>query len=442
MDQAVGQTSVRPRGNGALSHPLPAGMRDLLPTEAARQLELSRTVLDSLHRFGYEPVSVPPFEYAEVLEQDMGTLDPTLVLRFVEPETGEVVALRPDMTPQVARLVATRLADAPPPLRLCYEGAVVRRRAERARRERQIQQAGFELVGLGGPTGDLEVLTVAASAVRAAGLSEFTLDLGHAMVSGSLIALGAEPARAEIVAALAAKDGVEARRAAERAGIGGRALAALSELPSLFGGEDVWRRAEPLLSGTPAEAPARDLRALYEAAREAGLAPNLVVDLGETWNFAYYTGMMFQVLADGPGEPIGSGGRYDRLFDRFGTPRPAAGFAVDLGNLGWALERSRVPLSRKVKVLVIGPSEAAGTGQVLSEFRRRGISCALGPDTSVVDYARAWRYSHVVELCAADIKVTDVDTGADFRATLSPSDEPVNTLRAVVERLMPPWEVR
>src|SRR5262252_5436803 len=175
VDPASAGVSTRVRGNGALSHPLPAGMRDLLPVEASRQLSLTRAVLESFDRFGYEPVSVPPFEYAEVLEQDMGALDPTLVLRFVEPETGEVVALRPDMTPQVARLVATRLSDAPPPVRLCYEGAVVRRRAERARRERQIQQAGFELVGLGGATGDREGLTVAASAIRATGLSEFTL---------------------------------------------------------------------------------------------------------------------------------------------------------------------------------------------------------------------------------------------------------------------------
>src|SRR5262249_12878791 len=153
-DLAAGNAAARPRSNGALSHPLPAGMRDLLPTEAERQISLCRTVLGSFARFGSESVSVPPFEYAEVLEQDMGTLDPTQVLRFVEPETGEVVALRPDMTPQIARLVATRLADAPPPLRLCYEGAVVRRRVERARRERQVQQAGFELVGRGGPRGE------------------------------------------------------------------------------------------------------------------------------------------------------------------------------------------------------------------------------------------------------------------------------------------------
>lgn len=390
-------------------------MRDLLPTEAERQLSLSRTVLGSFDRFGYELVSVPPFEYAEVLEQDMGTLDPTQVLRFVEPETGEVVALRPDMTPQIARLVATRLGDAPPPLRLCYEGAVVRRRVERARRERQIQQAGFELVGLEGPLGDLEVLTVAASAVRATGLREFTLDLGHAMVSGSLVALAPEASRTAIVSALAAKDGAEARRAAERAHIGGRALTALAELPSLYGGDEVWKRAEPMLAGTPAEGPARDLRSLYEAGRAAGLAPNLVVDLGETWNFAYYTGMMFQVLADGPGEAVGSGGRYDRLFDRFGAPRPAAGFAIDLGNLSWALERAGVEPPARVRVLVGASVDDARANDLLSSLRRRGIACARGPRTDAALYAGAWRFSHVVEATSSDVEITELEGGRSCR---------------------------
>ncbi|MCI4355216.1 MAG: ATP phosphoribosyltransferase regulatory subunit, partial [Thermoplasmata archaeon] len=201
---------------------------------AAREFDLTRALLGSFDRFGYELVSVPPFEYAEVLEHDMG-LDPGQVLRFVEPETGEIVALRPDMTPQIARLVATRLGDAPPPVRLSYEGAVVRRRLERARRERQIHQTGFELVGLGGASGDLEVLTVAASAVRASGLTGFTLDLGHANVAGSLLRGVSPEARTRIIEALATKDAEETQRRAEAAGIRGRELGALVGLPGLYG---------------------------------------------------------------------------------------------------------------------------------------------------------------------------------------------------------------
>src|SRR5688500_19049502 len=162
-------------------------MRDLLPADARARANLGRRLLDSFELHGYERVTLPVFEYADVLERGLGSLDANEVLRFVEPETGEVVALRPDMTPQVARLLATRLADAPPPARLCYEGSVLRRRRERARRHRQIPQAGIELLGREGAAGDLEVLSSACAAVRAAGLRDFVLDLGHARIAGALL---------------------------------------------------------------------------------------------------------------------------------------------------------------------------------------------------------------------------------------------------------------
>src|SRR5258707_6160926 len=166
-----------------LNYPLPAGMRDLLPPEALRRRRLSWRLLDHFALYGYELVTPPAFELADVLERGLGTLDPRDVLRFVEPESGEVAALRPDVTPQIARMAATRLADRPPPMRLCYEGTVLRRRQERARKHRQIPQAGVELLGGGGPEGDIELMEVAAGAARAAGLADFVLDLGHADIA-------------------------------------------------------------------------------------------------------------------------------------------------------------------------------------------------------------------------------------------------------------------
>src|SRR5262249_62357592 len=122
-------------------------------------------------------VTLPVFEFAEVLERGLGTLDPADVLRFVEPESGEVAALRPDMTPQIARLIATRLRERPPPLRIAYEGTVLRRRSGRARKHKQIPQVGVELAGVAGPAGDIELLAVAAEGLRAAGLERFTIAL-------------------------------------------------------------------------------------------------------------------------------------------------------------------------------------------------------------------------------------------------------------------------
>ncbi|HEX2669399.1 MAG TPA: ATP phosphoribosyltransferase regulatory subunit [Polyangiaceae bacterium] len=389
-----------------LEHPLPAGMRDLLPPVARRQGELARRITRCFELHGYEIVTLPVFEYAEVLERGLGALESDEVLRFVEPESGEVVALRPDMTPQIARILATRLADLPGPARLCYHGSVMRRPRERARRHRQIFQAGVELLGLEGPAGDLEILRLASAGVRAAGLSSFVFDLGHARIAAALLETLPDARTAELVDALAIKDQPEVSRRALAAGYGGRILTAISELCELHGGAEIWPRAERLLTGTPAEAALRELRRIWDAVSAAELAPKLLVDLSETRNFAYYTGLMFQIHADGPGSPIGAGGRYDSLLGRFGAPRAAAGFALSLDHLAWALESIGREEGSELRVLAVGASEALLTG-----LRNLGVPCAeshaaLGAEA--LAYARAWRFSHVLQVESAGVSLISV----------------------------------
>jgi ATP phosphoribosyltransferase regulatory subunit len=381
-------------------------MRDLLPPVARRQGELARRITRCFELHGYEIVTLPVFEYAEVLERGLGALDSDEVLRFVEPESGEVVALRPDMTPQIARILATRLAELPGPARLCYHGSVVRRRRERARRHRQIFQAGVELLGLEGPAGDLEILRLASAGVRAAGLSSFVFDLGHARIVAALLETLPEARTADLVEALAIKDQPEVSRRAALAGYSGRTLSALSELCELHGGSEIWPRAERLLLGTAAEAALRELRQIWDAVSLLELAPQLLVDLSETRNFAYYTGLMFQIHADGPGSPIGAGGRYDSLLGRFGAPRAAAGFALSLDHLAWALESIGREETSELRLLTQGASEA-----LLAGLRKLGVPCveaqaAVGAEA--LAYARAWRFSHVLEVGPQGVSLISV----------------------------------
>ncbi|HUJ57574.1 MAG TPA: ATP phosphoribosyltransferase regulatory subunit, partial [Kofleriaceae bacterium] len=147
---------------------LPAGVRDFLPRAAARRRSLAEQVMAVFEAWGYAQVITPMFEVADVLERGLGDGARAAAIRFVEPGSGEVVALRPDITPQIARIVATRLADVPGPLRLCYEGAVTRLAGELGQRE--ILQAGIELVDAPAPGGDAEVLAVAAAALARSGL--------------------------------------------------------------------------------------------------------------------------------------------------------------------------------------------------------------------------------------------------------------------------------
>src|SRR5262245_63024544 len=155
--------------------------------------------------WGYALIVTPVFECADVLERGLGPDARAAAIRFVEPGTGEIVALRPDITPQVARLVATRMAETEGPIRLCYEGAVNRLAGELGQRE--VLQAGIELIDAPEPEGDAEVLAVAAAALAATRLPETRLDVGH--VAPARCVLEAAPdaeARGRLAAALARKD--------------------------------------------------------------------------------------------------------------------------------------------------------------------------------------------------------------------------------------------
>lgn len=416
-----------PPARDGLQHPLPAGLRDLLPEETRRRRALARLVLEHFALDGYQLVTPPAFELAEVLERGLGALDPSDVLRFVEPESGEVAALRPDMTPQIARMVATRLAREPWPIRLCYEGTILRRRQGRARRQRQIPQAGVELYGaVSGPSpalaGDLEMLRLAGSTLAALGLGEAAIDLGHASIARSLLDALPPALSAEVSAALSQKDSARVARL-----VAGRphaeAIAALGDLhgggPGEPDGEALLASAAPLLAGTPAEGPLAELAALWRAAR-GEVTATLRLDLGEVRGFAYYTGAIFHLLAPGPGEPIGAGGRYDDLLARFDAPMPAVGFALNLDAVAWARESAGL-VDRAPPRAVVAMDEP---GPVLAALRARGVAAVACPPEEAVAYARAWRYTHVVTaggpgLMARSVAAPNLDREAPDAAALA-----------------------
>jgi ATP phosphoribosyltransferase regulatory subunit len=376
-------------------------MRDLLPEEAAARRSLARKVLNCFAIHGYALVTLPVFEFAEVLERGLGTLDPADVLRFVEPESGEVAALRPDMTPQIARVIATRLRDRPPPYRLAYEGTVLRRRSGRARKHRQIPQVGVELAGVAGPEGDLELLALAADALRATGLEHFTIDVGDAGVVRALLAPLPPERQLHLSAALARKDD-----SAIDDGV-------LRSLLGYCGGRDVLSEGVRFLARTPAAAAATRLLALFDAAIARGLGPHLVADLGEVRGFAYYTATIFHAYAPGTGDAVVSGGRYDELLARFGCDLPAAGFALDLDRAAEALRAAGVQDETSTRVVVVASAEAEGS--LASELRGRGIAAVTLPDrASALVWARAWGFTHVVE---ADQWV-DATSGASIASPL------------------------
>ena len=312
-------------------------MRDFLPRAAARRRALAERVLDVFEAWGYARIITPVFECADVLERGLGDGARAAAIRFVEPGTGEIVALRPDITAQVARLVATRLADHEEPVRLCYEGAVYRM-GDEIRGQREILQAGIELIDAPEPTGDAEVLAVAAAALASAQLPETRLDVGHVAPARHVLArCPDDDVRARVIAALGKKD-----RAGLRA-VAARLPADVAVLAEALGG--LWGPAQPTLARAvelPWPVEVREAIGTLAAALVAfgeladPPAPPVSVDLGDVRGLPYYTGVRFAGYAAGAPDAVLRGGRYDDLIGRYGRAARATGFAIDLEALAQA----------------------------------------------------------------------------------------------------------
>jgi ATP phosphoribosyltransferase regulatory subunit len=328
---------------------LPAGMRDHAPAAAAARLRVIDTLLRVFEQAGFERVLTPAFEYEEVLALGLGAAARAATVRFVEPSSGQVVALRPDITPQIARLIATRFRDARGPVRLCYEGTVVR--LDRAARgQRELSQAGVELAGLAGPDGDAEVIALGVAALAAAGLQRVTIDLGHLGLARELLAALQlpEPSLEEARRCIAKRDasGLEGILRSAR---GSRPAVELARmLPELSGGPAVLAVAEKKAPSAGVRRALRELSAIVAAVEARGVEARLHVDLGEVRGFDYYTGVRFQAFVRGAPDAVLRGGRYDDLLGRYGRPSPAVGFAIDVEAVAGALDAaaSTVPQSK------------------------------------------------------------------------------------------------
>ncbi|MCG8354616.1 MAG: ATP phosphoribosyltransferase regulatory subunit, partial [Kiloniellales bacterium] len=156
---------------------LPAGLQDVLPPEAAHEAAVVERLIACLSACGYDRVKPPLLEFEEGLLSGTGAKLTQQTFRLMDPVSQRMMALRADMTPQVARIATSRLGAAPRPLRLCYGGQVLRVRGTQLRPERQFGQVGAELIGAPQAEADAEVVLLAVEALEALGVSGLSVDL-------------------------------------------------------------------------------------------------------------------------------------------------------------------------------------------------------------------------------------------------------------------------
>ncbi|HIA00681.1 MAG TPA: ATP phosphoribosyltransferase regulatory subunit [Myxococcales bacterium] len=323
----------------------PVGVRDFTPDMAADFYQLQSALTGTFEANGFQRVLTPAFELAHVFERGLSSAEASRLLRFVDPQNGEVLTLRSDITPQIARLIAGPMAHVKAPVRLCYFGRVFRLREHLEFQRRELAQAGVELIGPPGADADAEVIRVCADSLEAADVRQCHFSLGHVgILHAALGGLDISDTEAqELRALLLKKDAAGVKSLGIKRGIAGDRLDALVSLCTLYGTpDDVMERASIELACIPnvGQYIAR-IQEILAVLKGHNCTQNMVLDLGEMLGFGYYTGFVFHVYIASNGEAIASGGRYDTLIAKYGRDIPAAGFAIDEEGLTETQHRER-----------------------------------------------------------------------------------------------------
>jgi ATP phosphoribosyltransferase regulatory subunit len=311
---------------------LPEYVEDMLPEEAWCVERMRAQFLDLLRKSGYQLVAPPLLEYAESLLID-GSADMDLrTFKLVDQLSGRTLALRADITPQVARIDA-HLLNRQGVARLCYAGSVLHTQPMGLTRTRELLQIGAELYGHGGLESDLEIQQLMLQSLALLGIQDVHLDLGHVGVFRALVShakLG-ENIESELFTALQSKDNAALQTLTQS--LDATLRNALLALPTLYGNCDyVLAQARKLLpdySGITA--------ALDDLQNISGKLQPLVsgvgIDLADLRGYHYHSGMVFAAYHTGSHDAIALGGRYDDLGKVFGRARAATGFSMDLRQL-------------------------------------------------------------------------------------------------------------
>ncbi len=317
--------------NHALSrHEIPFGVKDYIPPDSYRIKEIENTVLNTFKKWGYSYVITPLLEYLPVYNNgDIGFEDDELV-KVIERETGKTMVLRADFTPQLARIVSSKMRSAQGPLKLSYSGTVVKHHRNKGKKE--IYQAGIELMRAPGINADAEIINIAVDVLKKIGIKDFVISLSHAGFINTLLAqLMLKDNTDDIISLLIQKDysSIEGM-----SGLSKEQRKTLELLFELYGEPDeVLSKAKKTFKGTKYNLFINQLHRIVKKIRGFEADNRLILDLREMHSVDYHTGIVFQIFISGYGEELVNGGRYDGFLKKYGYDVPATGFGINLSAL-------------------------------------------------------------------------------------------------------------
>ncbi len=399
----------------------PEGVRDIYNVECGKKLELEERLKKVLHLYGFHDIQTPMFEYFDVFRKEIGTIPSKDLYKFFDKD-GNTLALRPDITPSIARVAATLFQEEELPIRLCYTGNTFVNQSKYQGRLSENTQMGAEYIGDDSVEADAEMLALVVESMLTVGLKEFQLNVGnveffHSLMEDANLDEDAEDRVLELIAnhnffgVEEYLDSIQVKRSSREAFVA---------LNQLVGGVEILEQARDLAPNSKGVKAVLRLEQIYNILKQYGVEKFITFDLSMTGTYGYYTGIIFRGYTYGIGDAVVRGGRYDHLIEKFGKQSPSVGFAIVVDELMNALTRqkARVMYTRKNYIVLYDEGRQREAISLARDFRRKAKNTELlkkDPRKDLetyITYGDEYYASKLIYICSTgDITMVNLLTG-------------------------------
>jgi len=382
----------------------PIGVKDILSEEARVKKAVCRNIEKTFESYGYSAVESPMYEYIEVFsDEKMGSISPKEMFRFFDKD-GNLLALRSDMTPPIARIAATQYQHNNGPLRFCYFGNAFRDSESYQGKRCEYAQAGIELMGAYGADADAEVIVIAVKSILSSGIKEFKLNIGQVKFFNAILAETGmdKETLEELKDVIAHRNYVGMDKIVENSSMPELTRKLFTELPKLVGGRNIIEYTRKLTSSKDALEALDEMENLYDLIKMYGIDKYVSFDLSMVNKLNYYTGIIFRGYTYGTGYSIVDGGRYDNLVSQFGKNKPAVGFGIKIDEVIKAAYKENPSLAEGgIKAMIASSKEGKKAAIETAEiYRANGLnvetSFITGDFHKNVSYMREKNYDSLL----------------------------------------------
>ena len=312
----------------------PEGTRDIVLDECAIKRMLQKNIEDVLDKWGYDEIITPTIEFYDTINSGFEALREEELYKFFDNK-GKIMALRPDMTIPIARVVASKFKEVKQSLRFRYCANVFRVHESLGGKKNEYTDCGVELIGEKDENSDLEILVTALDVLKVLEKYKYKLEVGNIKLFNSAVEeLNLDyDEKMKLSQLIDRKSLQELEEYLESLNLEEKYKALFLKLPWLFGGKEILKEGRKYCFNNEMSESIDYLENISKELDQLGYGDLAYYDLGMVPTVNYYTGITFRGYVEGVGTTVLSGGRYDKLLSTFGEDRPAVGFSINLDSV-------------------------------------------------------------------------------------------------------------